>query len=324
MATAYRTRGPEPAAAPASGARWWPLLASAAMSTTFAFLAFRLSFRALTDLARAHGVEADAAWMFAVLVDGGAVVGTVGVACARWAGRRTWPYWLTVCAFASLSLTFNIAHSDGSAVGVAIAITPPAAQLVATELLVRLLPEPDGGTAAAAGLHPAAAAAHQAAEQASAAAREVRAAGAEAAAAAEAARTAAEHATAPVTAAGGASWAPAGEVDLAALVAAVEVEAPPTAVDPAGMTPPEPGPLAAMFTAPPLPAADDAHGAAADEPAEVPQGWVAAYRTVERTTGKRPTQNALGAALGLGRTRASEIRAAVEEVLNPPCAVTVP
>ncbi len=55
-----------------------------------------------------------------------------------------------------------------------------------------------------------------------------------------------------------------------------------------------------------------------------PEEWVDAYRRLERASGKRPTQEAMGAALGLGRTRGSEIRAAVEEFLDTACTVTNP
>ncbi|NUT57148.1 MAG: DUF2637 domain-containing protein [Thermoleophilia bacterium] len=123
-------------------ARWIAPAVSGLITTLFAVCAFRLSYVALTSLAVAHGVEPDVAWMVAVLVDGGAVVGTAGGVMAQWTDRGTGPYWLVVVAFAATSLGFNIVHSDRTAVGVAIAVTPPLAQLVATELLVRLLPKP--------------------------------------------------------------------------------------------------------------------------------------------------------------------------------------
>ncbi|QRX90841.1 DUF2637 domain-containing protein [Streptomyces noursei] len=154
---------------PAAGRLTWAPLAAAALATVaFAFLAFRLSFVALTALATEHGVEPDVVWMFAVLVDGGAVVGTVGVIAARRAGRSTAPYWWTVVAFASVSLAFNVAHADGTLLGVAIAVVPPVAQLVATELLVRMLPT--AGAAAIDDITPAVAAATDAARRAQAAA----------------------------------------------------------------------------------------------------------------------------------------------------------
>ncbi|MFI6694979.1 DUF2637 domain-containing protein [Streptomyces sp. NPDC050433] len=81
---------------------------SGALTAGFALLAFRLSFAAL---AVEHGVESDVVWMFAVLVDGGAVVGTVGVVMARRSGCSAWPYWATVVAFAAVSLAFKIAHA---------------------------------------------------------------------------------------------------------------------------------------------------------------------------------------------------------------------
>ncbi|MCX5445992.1 DUF2637 domain-containing protein [Streptomyces nigrescens] len=132
------------------------------MTAGFAFLAFRLSFASLTALAVEHGVAGNVVGMFACLVDGGAVVGTVGVVMARSTGRRTWPYWATVAGFAATSLGFNVAHSDGTAAGIAIAITPPAAQLVGTELLVRMLPSAGSSAETATDVAPAVAAARTA------------------------------------------------------------------------------------------------------------------------------------------------------------------
>jgi hypothetical protein len=146
MATPYPT--PALATPLSRAARWAPTVLSAATTLAFAFLAFRLSFAALTDQAMQHGVDPESAWMFAVLVDGGALVGTVGVLAAQHAGRRTWPYWATTLAFATLSLTFNVAHSDGTPIGTAIAVTPPVALVVSIELLVRLLPPPPTSLAA--------------------------------------------------------------------------------------------------------------------------------------------------------------------------------
>ncbi|MER5785790.1 DUF2637 domain-containing protein, partial [Streptomyces mobaraensis] len=138
MATHNPTVG-APAAIP-SRLSWAPLGAAVAATGLFAALAFRLSFASLTALAVEHGVEPGVVWMFAVLVDGGAVVGTVGVIAARRAGRPTVAYWATTVVFAATSLCFNVSHSDGTGAGVAIAVVPPVAQLVATELLVRMLP----------------------------------------------------------------------------------------------------------------------------------------------------------------------------------------
>ncbi|WP_268812553.1 DUF2637 domain-containing protein [Embleya scabrispora] len=122
---------------------WLPVAAACAADAFLGFLAFRLSFAALTAIAVEHGVQGGIAWMFAVMVDGGAVTGTVGVVMAKRSGRGVGPYWCVVVGSTGVSLAFNCAHSDGTGLGVAIAVTPPLAQLVATELLVRLLPEPD-------------------------------------------------------------------------------------------------------------------------------------------------------------------------------------
>ncbi|MFI0906779.1 DUF2637 domain-containing protein [Streptomyces sioyaensis] len=289
------------------------------MTAVFAYCAFRLSFVALTDLAAAHGVAADIVWMFAVLVDGGAVVGTVGVVVAKRNGRPTRAYWATVVGFATTSLGFNVAHSDGTAAGIAIAITPPAAQLVATELLVRMLPAPDVGTATVGGVAPLVAVAEDAAARAESAARTVAEAvrAAAARAAAVEANAAAER-FAQVSSGDTVGGVPVEQLDLAALVAAADDEVPFTAAD-TDTAPPAPLPHSATFAAPPSPARED--DAAADDAAvlddvEVPPEWVAAYRRIERASGKRPTAERLGAEFGLKRTRGSEIREQVEAHLE--------
>ncbi|WKU45983.1 DUF2637 domain-containing protein [Streptomyces sp. VNUA116] len=335
---------------------WAPLGAAVVATGLFAALAFRLSFASLTALAVEHGVAADIVWMFAVLVDGGALVGTVGVIAARRAGRPTAAYWLTTIAFALTSLCFNIAHSDGTGAGIAIAVVPPVAQLVATELLVRMLPTADAVAVAVAveDVAPAVTAATDAARRAQDAADAARTAAdaaqaiaesavvtvadavaaaqadtrdavadavertVEAAAVAADAAARAEQSAATVAAA---AAQPLAVVDLAAAVAAVD-EPPAVAAAPAAV--PAPLPMAAVFTAPPLPtpsplddaldndAQDDALAPAAGAPAEA----VVAYRRLRKEKGKRPTAEALGAALGVKRTRGSELRAAVERSLG--------
>ncbi|MDN3056193.1 DUF2637 domain-containing protein [Streptomyces sp. SRF1] len=329
-----------------------PIAAAVAATALFAFLAFRLSFEALTALAAEHGVDADIAWNFAVLVDGGAVVGTVGVVAAKRTGRATAPYWWTVATFAGVSLAFNVVHSDGTGVGIAIAVVPPIAQLVATELLVRMLPTADTGTATAATVAPAVEQALDAARRAQAAAT---AAGTDAAAVraalddaattvtdaaaaaqadtrdaiADAVDQAIEAATVATTAAGRAEQAatildddaaapPLALVDLAAAVAAVD--GPPAVEDSVDDARP-PLPHTATFTAPPLPTPtplddDPPTDAPTSTTGAAPADAVAAYRRLRKSTGKRPTAEALGAALGVKRTRGGELRRAVEQALG--------
>ncbi|MFE7316423.1 DUF2637 domain-containing protein [Streptomyces sp. NPDC057555] len=335
---------------PATGRLTWAPLATAALTTAgFAFLAFRLSFAALTALAAEHGVADDVVWMFAVLVDGGAVVGTIGVIAAQRAGRSTAPYWWTVAGFASVSLTFNVAHADRTLLGVAIAVVPPVAQLVATELLVRMLPTA-GATAAVDDVAPAVAAATDAARRAQAAANAAHTdATAVHAALDTAARTVAETAdtvrantrdaiadavdrtldaaTVATDAAARAEQAaatltdaaapPLALLDLAAAVAAVD--GPPVAegsLDAAL----SPLPHAATFTAPPLPTPALLDDVPSDAPTPAtgaaPADAVAAYRRLRKATGCRPTAEALGAAVGVKRTRGSELRRAVEQALG--------
>ncbi|MFH8345027.1 DUF2637 domain-containing protein [Streptomyces sp. NPDC018045] len=328
-----------------------------AATAGFAALAFRLSFEALTALAAEHGTAADVAWMFAVLVDGGAVVGTVGVVAAKRAGRRTRAYWATVVTFAAVSLAFNVEHSDGTGVGVAIAVVPPIAQLVATELLVRMLPA--AGTATAADVAPAVVQADAAARRAQAAADAAGSAAANAQAVldaaartvtdaaamvrtdtrdavADAVERSAEAASVATGAAARAEQAaavlvpaaapPLALVDLAAAVAAVEA---PPALDDVLDDAPAPLPLSATFTAPPLPTSapldddlDDAAPAGAAVPA-APADAVAAYRRLRRETGGRPTAEALGRALGVRRTRGGELRRLVEQALETPVAAVI-
>ncbi|MEW2573637.1 DUF2637 domain-containing protein [Streptomyces sp. NPDC047070] len=313
------THNPTYPAASASTPSRAPVAAAVLVTGVFAFLAFRLSFEALTALADEHGVAGDVAWMFAVLVDGGAVVGTVGVVAAKRAGRPVAAYWATVASFAGVSLAFNVAHSDGTLLGIAIAVVPPVAQLVATELLVRMLPA--GDTVTVADVAPTVAravAAADAARTAAAGLDAARAAAVEAAAVATDAAGRAEQVAAGVATV---AAPPLALVDLAAAVAAID-EQPARTVAPTDA--PAPLPLAAVFTAPPLPTpAPDVDEPAGDAPGDevtvagdVPADAVAAYRRLQRVSGKRPTAEALGQALGLKRTRGSELRAAVEQALG--------
>ncbi|MGW7431851.1 DUF2637 domain-containing protein [Streptomyces sp. NPDC054861] len=330
MATHHPTYARPAASSPSRG----PIAAAILATAAFAFLAFRLSFEALTALAAEHGVDPDVGWMFAVLVDGGAVVGTVGVVAAKRAGRRTRAYWGTVVAFAAVSLAFNVEHSDGTGVGVAIAVVPPVAQLVATELLVRMLPAAD--TVAPADVAPSVAQAVTAARTAQTAAATAQSAAAAAQAALDTADrtvadavTRAEQAAASLTAA---AEPPLALVDLAAAVAAVEEQRP---LDDAPTDAPAPLPLAAVFTAPPLPtpspldddldddAPTDAPPPVQPVAAVVSPDAVTAYRRLLKSTGKRPTAEALGAALGLKRTRGSELRVAVERALGTRVAAVI-
>ncbi|MFJ6707015.1 MULTISPECIES: DUF2637 domain-containing protein [unclassified Streptomyces] len=298
-----------------------PVAAAVLVTACFAFLAFRLSFEALTALADEHGVAGDVAWMFAVLVDGGAVVGTVGVVAAKRAGRPVAVYWVTVASFAGVSLAFNVAHSDGTPLGVAIAVVPPVAQLVATELLVRMLPAGDTVTAVDT-VAPAVARAVAAADAARTAAAGLDAARAAAVKAATVATDAAGRAEQVAVSVATVAAPPLALVDLAAAVAAVD-EQPARTVAPTDA--PAPLPLAAVFTAPPLPTpSPDDDEPAGDGPGDdevtvagdVPADAVAAYRRLRRTSGQRPTAEALGQALGLKRTRGSELRTAVEQALG--------
>ncbi|WP_439675989.1 DUF2637 domain-containing protein [Embleya sp. MST-111070] len=282
-------------------ARWAAPLASGTITAAFAYLAFRLSFESLTALAVEHGTPPDIVWMFAALVDGGAVVGTAGVMMAQYTGRAVWPYWLVVAVFACTSLGFNVAHSDRSAAGVAIAVTPPLAQLVAVELLVRLLPAPPATTGAAA--------------------PDTLAATGAAAPVATRHEPATPAPPRPPVVPPGARLLPVvapplddgGEqlvVDVAALAAAVAPRPPQAAVE---------APLVA-FVAPPLDDElldEDQEHEDVDEPAAAPirrpsDEQLDAYERLLEQHGRRPTAPELGELLGVKRSRGQTVRAAVE------------
>jgi len=100
----------------------------------FEIIAFALSYHALTRLAVRHGVTAEQAWMIPALVDGGILLGSLGVIRALIGGRSTVPYWVvTVCATAT-SWALNVAYAPRTIGGFVMATIPPVAQLVALEL----------------------------------------------------------------------------------------------------------------------------------------------------------------------------------------------
>lgn len=193
------------------------------------------------------------------------------------------------------------------------------AQLVATELLVRILPAPRVEAAVTAPTAPDAVT-RTVVEEARAATDAARGATAQATAAAAMARDATRQVSVD-----GVGGQPAADIDLAALVAAVDEEPPdnPAAGDDAGV--PEPLPLAVTFSAPPLPTGGAPDGTEEGaEASDVPREWIETYQRVERESGRRPTQQTLGDALGVKRSRASQIRTQVEAVINTPCVVTFP
>jgi hypothetical protein len=65
----------------------------------FESVGFRLSYEALHHVAVDNGVTEGSAWMFPVLVDGGIVLGSIGVVRALAGRRSTRPYWIVTVGF---------------------------------------------------------------------------------------------------------------------------------------------------------------------------------------------------------------------------------
>ncbi|MDX3766353.1 MULTISPECIES: DUF2637 domain-containing protein [unclassified Streptomyces] len=100
----------------------------------FESVGFRLSYEALHHVAVDNGVTEGSAWMFPVLVDGGIVLGSVGVVRALAGRRSTRPYWTVTVGFTLVSWAFNVSHAPGTAGGWAVATVAPLAQMVALEM----------------------------------------------------------------------------------------------------------------------------------------------------------------------------------------------
>ncbi|MFE6188062.1 DUF2637 domain-containing protein [Streptomyces sp. NPDC056465] len=100
----------------------------------FESVGFRLSYDSLHAIAVANEVDPGHAWMFPVLVDGGIVLGSIGVVRSIAADRTTtWP-WIVTAAFTLISWSFNVANAPSTLGGWAVATVPPLAQMVALEL----------------------------------------------------------------------------------------------------------------------------------------------------------------------------------------------
>ena len=125
------------------------LVTAAFLAAVAAFesVGFRLSYQALHRVAVDNGVTENSAWMFPVLVDGGIVLGSMGVVRALAARRATRPYWVVVIGFTVVSWAFNVSNAPATAGGWAVATVAPLAQMVALELGMQelravLLPHP--------------------------------------------------------------------------------------------------------------------------------------------------------------------------------------
>ncbi|MCX4858377.1 DUF2637 domain-containing protein [Streptomyces canus] len=100
----------------------------------FESVGFRLSYEALHRVAVDNAVPEHSAWMFPVLVDGGIVLGSVGVVRALAGKRSTRPYWTVTVAFTLVSWGFNVSNAPDTAGGWAVATVAPLAQMVALEM----------------------------------------------------------------------------------------------------------------------------------------------------------------------------------------------
>lgn len=101
-----------------------------------AIIAFVLSFDAIMHLAIDNGVNVRLAWMVPLIVDGAMVVFSVSVMRATLAGEKTWQGWALIVAFTAVSVWFNIAHSNLTTFGIAIAALAPLALFATFETLM--------------------------------------------------------------------------------------------------------------------------------------------------------------------------------------------
>lgn len=127
----------------------WLTIVAAILVATISFLAFAISFAALSDLAARSGIPYQIAWAWPLIVDGSIVTAMLVIFAWRGQGRRqtTWP-WITLCFFAIVSIVGNGVHTvavldvrQGVSVEFAIFVgaLPPIGLLLSSEMLVRLL-----------------------------------------------------------------------------------------------------------------------------------------------------------------------------------------
>lgn len=114
----------------------------------FESVGFCLSYEALHRVAVDNAVPESSAWMFPVLVDGGIVLGSIGVVRALASQRSTRPYWTVTVGFTIVSWAFNVSNAPRTAGGWAVATVAPLAQMVALEMGMQelralLLPQPE-------------------------------------------------------------------------------------------------------------------------------------------------------------------------------------
>ncbi|WP_282826703.1 DUF2637 domain-containing protein [Gulosibacter sediminis] len=127
----------------------WLTVVAAILVAGIAFLAFAISFAALSDLAARSGIPREIAWAWPLIVDGSIVTAMLVIFAWRGQGRQqtTWP-WITLAFFAIVSIVGNGVHTvavldvrQGVSVEFAILVgaLPPIGLLLSSEMLVRLL-----------------------------------------------------------------------------------------------------------------------------------------------------------------------------------------
>ncbi len=109
---------------------------SGALVAGIAIIAFILSYEAIRALAVASDVPDGLSYLVPLIIDGAMVVLSVSVMRATLAGEDTRTGWALIVAFMAVSVWFNIAHSNMSVTGIAIAALAPVALFTTFETLM--------------------------------------------------------------------------------------------------------------------------------------------------------------------------------------------
>lgn len=109
---------------------------SGLLVSMIALLAFILSFDAIMKLAIDNGTPEELAWMVPLIVDGSMIVFSVSVMRATLANEKTRIGWALIIAFTAVSVWFNVAHSNLTTFGIAIAALAPLALFATFETLM--------------------------------------------------------------------------------------------------------------------------------------------------------------------------------------------
>jgi hypothetical protein len=117
---------------------WSIRTATAAGVLLLAVIAFVLSYDALYAVAAQAGIRHP--WLWPLVIDGFMVVASMSVLTHSRAGRsarETWYPWALVAGFALMSVFFNVAHAPGTPLAKIAFAMPPAALVLAFELMTR-------------------------------------------------------------------------------------------------------------------------------------------------------------------------------------------